>query len=138
MTATRVWQLMAERDAPATAPWLGEMEMDLWPYRDRTVAILKRYARSSVEVGRLPSLLGREFFRSRVTSYSLASFEDIVIFVHDVERALERLDAFQGKLIAMNVLEEYSRRRWRDWWDARCARWSGLCRKRWTSCRGYF
>lgn len=109
MTATRVWQLMAERDAPATAPWLGEMEMDLWPYRDRTVAILKRYARSSVEVGRLPSLLGREFFRSRVTSYSLASFEDIVIFVHDVERALERLDAFQGKLIAMNVLEEYSR-----------------------------
>jgi hypothetical protein len=109
MTGSRVWQLMAETDGPVAAPWLGEMEMDLWPYRDRTVAILKRYARSSVEVGRLPSLLGREFFRSRVTSYSLGSFEDIVIFVHDVERALEHLDAFQGKLIAMNVLEEYSR-----------------------------
>ena len=109
MTVPRVWQLMAETDELGAAPWLGEREMDLWPYRDRTVAILKRYARSSVEVGRLPSLLGREFFRSKVTSYSLASFEDIVIFVHDVERALERLDPFQGKLIAMNVLEEYSR-----------------------------
>jgi len=108
MTATRMWQLMAETETRAGAPWLGETEMDLWPYRDRTVAILKRYARSSVEVGRLPSLLGREFFRTRVTSYRLASFEDIVIFVHDVERALERLDAFEGKLIAMNVLEEYS------------------------------
>jgi hypothetical protein len=57
MTGTRVWQLMAETDGPVAAPWLGEMEMDLWPYRDRTVAILRRYARSSVEVGRLPSLL---------------------------------------------------------------------------------
>jgi len=81
---------------------------DLWPYRDRTVALLKRYARSSVEVGRLPSLLGREFFRSRITSYSMMSFEDIVIFVLDVEMALQRLNPLQGKLIAMCVLEEFS------------------------------
>lgn len=102
------WKLQAETESRVEAPWLGPAEMDMWPYRDRTVAILKRYARSSVEVGRLPSLLGREFFRTRVTSYRLASFEDIVIFVHDVERALERLDVFQGKLVAMNILEEYS------------------------------
>jgi hypothetical protein len=107
MTAS-TWQLMAETDTQTRAPWLGPEEIDMWPYRDRTVAILKRYARSSVEVGRLPSLLGREFFRTRVTSYRLASFEDVVIFVHDVERALERLDTFQGKLLAMNILEEYS------------------------------
>jgi hypothetical protein len=44
---------------------LAETQSDLWPCRDRTVALLKRYAHSSVEVGRLPSLLGREFFRSR-------------------------------------------------------------------------
>ena len=70
------------------------------------MALLKRYARASVEVGRLPSLLGRERFRSRVTSYSMTSFEDIVIFVHDVEGALSGLDRFHQKLITMNVLEE--------------------------------
>jgi hypothetical protein len=40
----------------------------------------------------LPSILGLQFFRSPVTSYRAASFEDIVIFVHDVERSLEQLD----------------------------------------------
>lgn len=107
MTANRSWQLMAEAAAP---PWQGETEIDMWPYRDRTVALLKRYARASVEVGRLPSLLGRECFRARVTSYSMTTFEDIVIFVHDMERALERLEPLHKKLIAMNVLEEYSLR----------------------------
>jgi DNA-directed RNA polymerase specialized sigma24 family protein len=80
----------------------------MWPYRDRTVALLKRYARASVEVGRLPSLLGRECFRARVSSYPMTSFEDIVIFVHDMDTALGRLNPFQQRLIAMNVLEEYS------------------------------
>src|SRR6202140_5801004 len=42
---------------------------DLWLYRDRTVGMLRRYLRLSIEVGRLPSLLGREFFRTRGTSY---------------------------------------------------------------------
>ena len=81
---------------------------DLWLYRDRTVALLKRYLRLSVEVGRLPSLLGREFFRTRVTSYSISTFEDSVIFVHDVERSLEGLDKFDQELIAKIVLQEYS------------------------------
>jgi hypothetical protein len=35
-----------------------------------------------METGRLPSVLGREFFRTHVTSHSLSSFEDVVIFVH--------------------------------------------------------
>ena len=36
-------------------------------YRGRTVAMLRRYMRYSIETGRLPSLLGREFFRAKVT-----------------------------------------------------------------------
>ncbi len=83
-------------------------ELDLWPYRVRTRALLKRYARASVEVGRVPSLLGREFFRSRVTSYSMGSFEDVVIFVADMERMLDKLDTMEKKLIAMYILEEYT------------------------------
>src|SRR5450759_5196501 len=64
--------------------------------------------RASVEVGRLPALLGREFFRTRVTSYTMRNFEDVVIFVTDMERALEKLNALEKKILAMNVLEEYS------------------------------
>jgi predicted DNA-binding protein (UPF0251 family) len=81
---------------------------DLWLYRDRTVGLLKRYMRVSVEVGRLPSLLGREFFRTRVTSYRVCSFEDAAIFVHDVERSLKQLDEFEQALIAKIVLQSYS------------------------------
>jgi DNA-directed RNA polymerase specialized sigma24 family protein len=100
-----VMQAQAERPSVVLR---AEGQVDVWPYRDRTVALLKRYGRASVEVGRLPSLLGREFFRSRVTSYPMTSFEDVVIFVHDVESALAQLESFHQRLIAMSILEEYS------------------------------
>jgi DNA-directed RNA polymerase specialized sigma24 family protein len=93
--------------APARGQSSGS-DPDLWLYRDRTDGLLKRYLRYSVEVGRLPSLLGREFFRTRVTSYHAGTFEDAVIFVHDVERALEKLDQFERTLIARIVLQEYT------------------------------
>jgi hypothetical protein len=82
---------------------------DLWMYRDRTVGLLRRYMRLSIEVGRTPSLLGREFFRTRVTSYGASTFEDSVIFVHDVERSLEELNDFEKKLIAKIVLQQFSK-----------------------------
>lgn len=81
---------------------------DLWLYRERTIALLRRYLRISIEVGRLPSLLGRELFRSKVTSYRMSSFEDAVIFVHDVERALHQLDAFGKDLVAVIIFQDYS------------------------------
>src|SRR5271163_1278667 len=99
--------LMGQAEPPPSVLY-GETEMELWPYRRRTVALLRRYARASVEVGRLPSLLGREFFRSRVTSYTMRNFEDVVIFVADMEQAIEKLNAIERKLLAMNVLEEYT------------------------------
>ncbi|HKB97414.1 MAG TPA: sigma factor-like helix-turn-helix DNA-binding protein [Terriglobales bacterium] len=107
MTSQQTWSLMGQAEPPPSVLFC-ETEMDLWPYRRRTVALLRRYARASVEVGRLPSLLGREFFRSRVTSYTMRNFEDVVIFVADMERAIEKLDAIEKKLLAMNVLEEYT------------------------------
>jgi DNA-directed RNA polymerase specialized sigma24 family protein len=88
--------------------WEWGTNPDLWLYRDRTTALLQRYLRLAMEVGRLPSLLGREFFRSRVTSYHISTFEDSVIFVHDIEKCLEKLDPFSQKLIAKIVLQEYS------------------------------
>ena len=85
-----------------------DRDPDLWLYRDRTLGLLRRYLQLSVEVGRLPSLLGREFFRTGVTSYRATTFEDAVIFVHDVARGLERLKGFENKLIARIVLQEYT------------------------------
>jgi DNA-directed RNA polymerase specialized sigma24 family protein len=91
----------------------------LWLYRERTVALLKRYLRLSVEVGRLPSLLGREFFRTRVTHYRVGTFEDAVIFVHDVDRSLGRLNEQERKLLAIIVFQEHTHdeaaRRMRLW-----------------------
>ncbi|HEY1802255.1 MAG TPA: hypothetical protein VGG46_15120 [Terriglobales bacterium] len=81
---------------------------DVWLYRDRTIALLRRYFRISIEVGRLPSLVGREVFRGRVTAYRMRTFEDAVIFVHDVEHGLERLDAFERELIGKIIFQEYT------------------------------
>jgi hypothetical protein len=78
-------------------------------YRGRTVAMLRRYLRYSIETGRLPSLLGREFFRAKVTSYTVSTFEDRVIFVHDMEKCLDRLDEFSRQLIARHILQEHDR-----------------------------
>jgi len=129
MTATHVGFLAGQAMMPPSLGWqdearcLSEAEwgwgeiaqfpyseenVELWPYRERTVGLLRRYMRLSVETGRLPSLLGREFFRARVTSYQAATFEDVVIFVHDIERSLEKLDRFEQQLIAKIVLQEYS------------------------------
>jgi len=81
---------------------------ELSKYRDRTRALLHRYFRTALEVGRLPSLLGREFFRAKVSSYRMHTFEDAVIFVHDVERCLEALDSLDQKLIATIIFQDYS------------------------------
>jgi hypothetical protein len=78
-------------------------------YRARTVSMLRRYMRYSIETGRLPSLLGREFFRAKVTAYTVVTFEDRVIFVHDMEKCLEKLDEFSRQLIARHILQEHDR-----------------------------
>jgi len=90
------------------AAWaLYEQQRKRRIYRARTVAMLRRYMRYSIETGRLPSLVGREFFRSRITKYQMATFEDRVIFVHDMERCLEHLDDFGRQVLGRIVLQEY-------------------------------
>jgi sigma-70-like protein len=86
--------------------WLSPSDLAL--YRGATLGLLRFYFRLSVEIGRLPSLLGRECFRARLTSYRAQSFEDAVIFVHDLERCLEELDDFAKKLVVRIVFQEYT------------------------------
>jgi DNA-directed RNA polymerase specialized sigma24 family protein len=77
-------------------------------YRGRTVNVLKRYLRLSIQTGRLPSLLGSLHFRARNSSYTLHTFEDAVIFVLDVERCLEELDSGAQDVIARVILQEHT------------------------------
>jgi hypothetical protein len=107
--------ILAGRLPPRT-PGLAEMipvsrQADLWLYRERTIALLRRYLRISIEVGRLPSLLGRELFRSKVTSYRMSSFEDAVIFVYDVESAIAHLSKFRQQLVTTIIFHDYTQRR---------------------------
>jgi hypothetical protein len=87
------------------AEW--ERDRELCLYRKKTTALLRRYMRWSLEAGRLPSLLGRELFRTRITAYSSTTFESRVIFLHDVEGCLDRLQDFDRQIIARVILQEY-------------------------------
>jgi hypothetical protein len=86
-----------------------EQERERRIYRGRTIAMLRRYFRYAMECGRLPSILGSEFFRSRVTSYTVVTFEDRAIFVHDMETCLGKLDEFSRQLIGRHILQEHDR-----------------------------
>ena len=89
-------------EAPLSVP-----SPDVSIYRSHCIALLRRYFYMAVETGRLPALLGREFFRTNAQDYHVHSFENIVIFVIDVERCLERLQPFDQELVARIILQEY-------------------------------
>jgi len=110
------WQELRAHNFPArlSPPTQAQMQddpldrnPDLWMYRGRTLALLRRYMRFSLETGRLPSFIGRECFRAKVSCYTATTFEDRVIFVRDVEKSLERLEYWDQQLIARIVLQEY-------------------------------
>jgi len=77
-------------------------------YRKYTEGMLQRYVRLSMEAGRVSSLLGQEMFRGNVTSCRVEGFDDVVIFVHDVETCLEKLEEEQQSLISRISLQQYT------------------------------
>jgi hypothetical protein len=81
---------------------------DLRAYRGRTMKLLRRFFHVSMEIGRLPSLIGREVFRGRVTRCRVPTFEDRVIFAHDMEQCLGQLEWFSQQLIARVAFQEHS------------------------------
>ena len=77
-------------------------------YRKYTEGLLRRYLRLSLEAGRVPSLMGREMFRGNVTHYRVHSFEDVVIFCHDVEKRLGQLGPLDQQLVKRIGLQQYT------------------------------
>lgn len=76
--------------------------------RMRTMALLYRFLRTALSLGRMPSLVGREIFRARVRARPPSAFEDAVLFVCDVEKCLGELEPLEQRLIAYCVLENRS------------------------------
>ena len=77
-------------------------------FRAQTLAIVRHFFEISCQVGRLPSILGREFFRAKVSCHGVPSFEEQAVFVHDVERALGRLNPQSLEVISLVGLYQYS------------------------------
>lgn len=87
--------------------WDSERE-DLLFFRGQTIAIVRHFFEIASQIGRLPSILGREFFRAKVTHHAVPSFEEQAVFVHDVERAIRQLSDADGEVVALVGLFQYS------------------------------
>ena len=77
-------------------------------YRKYTEGMLRRYMYRSMEIGRVPSLLGDFSFRGRSSSRRAYTFEDSIVFVHDVERCLAKLNPLERDLVGRIALQEYT------------------------------
>ena len=99
-------------ESPEAAPVVPPEEIDPRPeivcFRGQTLAIIRHYFELSSQVGRLPSLLGREFFRARVSHHSIPSFEDQAVFSCDVERCLARLSDHHAEVVTLVGLHHFS------------------------------
>jgi len=70
--------------------------------------MLRRYLYASMLVGRAPSILKEPLNRGLVSSRPVASFEDAVIFVLDMETCLAHLEALDRLILGKIVLQEYT------------------------------
>ena len=77
-------------------------------FRGQTLALLRHFFEISSQVGRVSSLLGREFFRSRVSHHAIPSFEEQAVFVRDVEICLAKLTPQRAEILTLLGLYDYS------------------------------
>jgi hypothetical protein len=87
----------------------GDSAPETSAYRKHTTALLRRYFRLSLSAGRVASPLAAPEPRARVSSYRTVTFEDAMIFVHDMERCLQKLEAWALESIAAYALLELPR-----------------------------
>ncbi len=101
-----VWAMDASHEGIAAME--QRQAPELASYRAHTEGLLRRYVRLSMEAGRAPSLLGKDMFRGRVTHYQVHGFDDVVIFVHDVEQCLAMLHGEYRELVERIAVQEYT------------------------------
>jgi hypothetical protein len=99
---------LAQQRRPKTEPAESTTEAEVAFYRKYTEGMLRRYMYRSMEIGRVPSLLGDFSFRGRSSNRRAYTFEDAIVFVHDVERCLGVLGPLERALVGRIALQEYT------------------------------
>lgn len=96
------------REEQAGKPPQVKPPVELAFYRKYTEGTLRRFMYRSMEIGKVPSLLGEFMFRGKLSNRRGYTFEDSVIFVHDVERCLKMLQPMERELVGRIALQEYT------------------------------
>lgn len=111
LAARKAQLLLIRSDQPAAVPPQDD-EIDPRPemlcFRGQTFALVRHFFEISCQVGRLPSILGRELFRSRVSHHAIPSFEDQVVFNRDIELCLAKLRDDHAEIITLVGLYDFS------------------------------
>jgi uncharacterized coiled-coil protein SlyX len=92
---------------PVGAP-PSPLEPHLAFYRKYTQALLRRYARMAQEAGKIPSMIGQEMLRHKMSNYRVDSFDDVVIFLADIDHCLQKLDPPQQHLVTRIAIQEFT------------------------------
>ncbi len=113
LAARKAQQLLLQYDIPEPIAAIEEDdEIDPRPemlcFRGQTLALVRHFFELSCQVGRIPSLLGREFFRARVSHRKIPSFEDQAVFARDVELCVARLTDDHAEIITLVGLYDFS------------------------------
>ena len=107
-SADQAAERTAEQQEPTEKAVTAKPPVELAFYRKYTEGMLRRYMYRSMEIGKVPSLLGDFSFRGKSSNRKGYTFEDSVIFVHDVERCLTRLNSVERELVGRIALQEYT------------------------------
>ncbi len=112
IAARKAKLLLMQAGDPAPAVEAAVEESDPRPemvcFRGQTLAMVHHYFELSSQLGRLPSLMGREFFRARISHHAVPSFEEQAVFVRDVELCIGKLNAEQQEIVMIAGLYDFS------------------------------
>lgn len=104
LTLPYVWATVYKDPSPRECEHIEE---GIPFYRRRTEAIVRRYLKASLAVGRVASVMQDVTLRGRTSSYRMKNFEDVAIFAIDVEKCLKLLDVYLLKLVVKIAIQEY-------------------------------
>ena len=108
MSAALVVRCMQAKRAVEQQTTATEPPVEVAFYRKYTEGMLRRYMYRSMEIGRVPSLLGDFSFRGKSSNRRGYTFEDAVIFVLDIETCLSKLGSLDRELLSRVVLQQYT------------------------------
>jgi Sigma-70, region 4 len=102
--------LLGSKQRPPELPQGDEIDPrpEMLCFRGQTFALVRHFFELSCQVGRLPSILGRELFRARVSHHAIPSFEDQAVFNRDIELCLEKLNDDHAEIITLVGLYDFS------------------------------